>query len=304
MTVEVLRKRSNRILWSYSRRFERRTINAYEGNINVHRIESRFYDAIHPEIFNLTEQKRLLGKIDRVATLLESRHLNDLPVLDFGCGTGNVTGKLLDKRFKVVAADSSEEMINLVRRKFRPAIKSGQLQTQLLSMDHEVPSGTYSAAILFSVYHHLFDTLAYVRKISRVLPVGGILLIDHEVSDEYWRIRRTKLYHLFTLSSWALNKWDRSLHGVVIPDLDYTLSDVHTSESSRIKWDVELKGIAGLGFELQEMSFYLCRPTRLPNPSYVLLSRVISDSISLLFNRVVSSDEYKVPIAPRNATNA
>jgi ubiquinone/menaquinone biosynthesis C-methylase UbiE len=44
---------------------------------------------------------------------------NSKIALDFGCGSGNVTSKLLELGWKVVAVDSSEAMLQTLRKKFQ-----------------------------------------------------------------------------------------------------------------------------------------------------------------------------------------
>ena len=162
--------------------------------------------------------------------LLRRRNLTSLPVLDFGCGTGNVTSKLIERNVKVLAADTSKEMLEIVRSKFKKSIEGGQLQTMLLTRERPVPEGNFGAVILSNVYHHLYNTSDYIERFSRILPEGGLLLIDHEVSDEYWRLRRHRLYLLYLSTSGLINKLDRNLHGSGLGSrrIDYTIADIHS----------------------------------------------------------------------------
>ena len=76
-------------------------------NIEYHRTEAHFYNATHPEIYNLAEQKRLSRQIHKlVAELAPS-----LPVLDLGSGTGNIAEKVQRRGVQVIACDISTDML-------------------------------------------------------------------------------------------------------------------------------------------------------------------------------------------------
>ncbi|MCL4519588.1 MAG: class I SAM-dependent methyltransferase [Thaumarchaeota archaeon] len=254
----------------------------FEENVRVHKQEAPFYDSIHFEIFNKTEQSRIQKQIETIRKILFERELFGFPILDFGCGTGNVTGKLLENGFTVTAVDSSEEMIKMLRRKFRRAIENGSLTTLVLSQNNAVPKGKFGAIILFSVYHHLFDTLYYVNEFAKILANRGLLLIEHELSDQYWHLRNQRLYRLYSSTSLVVNKLDLKLHGMSFPRINYRMSDIHAYKEDRIQWAEEIKSFRDLGFKIEDVKFYLLRRTRLPNPLYYFLNPIKSDNVSIL----------------------
>ena len=64
----------------------------HQANITVHHLEAQYYELLHPEVYSKQEQKRIttaMQKVDKLVT--ENRKV----ALDFGAGTGNLTGMLL-----------------------------------------------------------------------------------------------------------------------------------------------------------------------------------------------------------------
>ncbi len=100
-------------------------------NLKVHKIEAPYYEQLHHEIFNRIEQARLKRSL--------ARHLEEprgLRVLDYGCGTGNLTRALVHIGAIVTAADISPEMIALTQANLSKEIQAGLVQTLILGADH------------------------------------------------------------------------------------------------------------------------------------------------------------------------
>ncbi|NCY21985.1 class I SAM-dependent methyltransferase [bacterium] len=141
------------------------------------------YDARHIEIFNPTEQRRLAGELNRA---LAHRRTTNPRILDFGCGTGNLTEKLLGPSRQVWAVDVSGGMCDLVKRRFAHAFKDGELKTETLTGEFPLPfpDNHFSFIATYSVLHHVPDYEMAVRELVRVLDHGGVLYIDHEASAD------------------------------------------------------------------------------------------------------------------------
>jgi SAM-dependent methyltransferase len=94
----------------------------WHANIDVHEAEALAYDQVHLEIFDGIEQQRLVWNLKYAKELVRSR--SDV-AFDFGCGTGNVTSKLLMMGWKVVAGDVSENRLKALPRKLSLTICGG-----------------------------------------------------------------------------------------------------------------------------------------------------------------------------------
>jgi ubiquinone/menaquinone biosynthesis C-methylase UbiE len=152
-------------------------------NVRAYRKMSRKYDASHGEIFNPVEQVRLRGALERAVADVGSGGASPLRALDVGSGTGNVTRHLVELGLEVTAADVSPELLRVVADRL-PGVETRQLDgLGLGGIDDE----SFDVVTAYSVLHHVPDYLGMVDEIVRVLRPGGIVYLDHEASDEFWR---------------------------------------------------------------------------------------------------------------------
>ena len=155
-----------------------------DRNIAIHDRVARKYDALHGEIFNDIEQNRLAASLARARDLVRSGN-PALKAFDFGCGSGNVTRHLLDLGLDVTAADVSQGFLDLVRARY----PSERLSTLLMNGRDlsNVGDESHDLIVTYSVLHHIPDYLAAVGELARICKRGGVIMIDHEPTEEYWR---------------------------------------------------------------------------------------------------------------------
>ena len=134
------------------------------------------WDRLRTELFgNQFASLSLLGLLDESWT-----------VGDLGCGTGQVSSMLAPFVEKVIAVDSSMEMLDAARDRLQSCdnvdIRQGTLE-QL-----PIEDASLDVAALMLVLHHLPDPLAALCEAERVLrPRGKLLVVDmyaHE-REEY-----------------------------------------------------------------------------------------------------------------------
>lgn len=154
-----------------------------QNNINIHNRIARKYESIHGEIFNPAEQARLHSALSRALDFVDTPH-RPLTALDVGCGSGNLTGHLLDLGTTVIAADVSQGFLDLVQNRYSgKAIRTLQLNGRDLS---NVPSYSCDVVAAYSVLHHIPDYLSAVTEMARVCSPGGVVFLDHEPNEQYW----------------------------------------------------------------------------------------------------------------------
>jgi SAM-dependent methyltransferase len=155
------------------------------ANIRGYRRTARRYERLHGEIFNRHEQTRLHEALRRMLDeIAASAGADAVRVLDFGCGSGNVTQHLLELGAHVLAADVSPEFLDLVRDRFaRRPVDTFELNGRDLA---GVADASVDAAVSYSVLHHIPDYLHAVAELCRVVRPGGTLLIDHEAAPREW----------------------------------------------------------------------------------------------------------------------
>jgi SAM-dependent methyltransferase len=153
-------------------------------NIRAHDRVARKYQRLHGEIYNDIEQGRLRQSL---AAALKQLATGNRPVtaLDFGCGAGNLTAHLSTLGCDVIASDVSRGFLDLVgSRSYRTRVQPFHLNGRDLQ---GIADGSVDMVATYSVLHHLPDYLGIIGEFLRVLRKGGVLYLDHEQSEQFWR---------------------------------------------------------------------------------------------------------------------
>lgn len=208
------------------------------SNIKVHDRISRRYDAKHGDIFNDLEQQRLHAALGHAFELIRPNS-GSCTALDFGCGSGNLTRHLLGYGINVVAADVSERFLALVKACFPDA----GLSTHLLNGAdlRELNSNNFDLVATYSVLHHVPDYLRAVKEMARVCKSGGLIYLDHEPCEGYWR--RDPVYDEFKSAASRFDwrkylDWDNYV-GKVRRWFDPRYSnegDIHVWPDDHVEW--------------------------------------------------------------------
>lgn len=130
------------------------------------------YDAHRPEWPD--ETARWLTGRDAGGPLADR---GPLRVLDLGAGTGKLTRTLLDQGHDVVAVDSSEGMLDVLRQAM-PAVTVHAAPAERLPL----PDASFDAVTVAQAWHW-FDAPAVAAECARVLRPGGVLGIAWHTKD-------------------------------------------------------------------------------------------------------------------------
>jgi len=139
---------------------------------------------------NFTEAVRTL---DRLTSLRERLGLKaGQSLLEVGCGTGLITGWLVENVFpgQVVAADFSREMLIQAQKRKLPA--------ELWLMDiceKSIPERLFDVVFCFNSFPHFRDKVLALQNISRLLAPDGRLLILHLDGSTQLNQFHTRLAH-------------------------------------------------------------------------------------------------------------
>lgn len=250
-----------------------------EGNVELHRKEVKFYDCIHDEIWNRHEQKRLLNTLKFAVSQISE---NNFKAVDFGAGTGNITEKLLDLGFEVVAIDISKEMCEVLKAKNRRALREGNLQVLNLNIDEKQVLGCFDLVACYSVLHHLPDYIRTMRELLHLVKEGGVFYVDHEPAprvkpkDAYNILARavTFFYHVINRLLNALY-----LHGIDAgPKLDYTKADIHNAlDYRRIRQVLKREG-----FKIIKLAVYYTQETWFNTPLNFLHKAIVGTNETMI----------------------
>lgn len=206
----------------------------HEANVELHRIEAKYYNLIHCEIYNKNEQKRINSTLKRIDKLIED---NQKKALDLGAGTGNLTGKLLHMGYEVTAIDISVEMCVILKKKYKDYLEDKKLRIINSKLeDASFNKGEFDLITCYSVLHHLPDYVDVIQKLSFLLKKGGVMYLDHEQSPFFWDEfqKYAILKHMYYGSNSLLNALYFRIRGINIPSFDYTLSDYWTKKEHHL----------------------------------------------------------------------
>ena len=210
-----------------------------QANIELHQKEARFYDQIHPEIFNKSEQNLIKNILSQALGQIKKDKIN---FLDLGAGTGNITLKLLDneKVASVVAVDLSKEMLDELDKKVsaNPKLKIANKPADIFLMDDDEK---YDLIVISSVLHHLPDYFKTIATVLEKLDEGGVFIIFHEPTGE-----KSKLISILEWldSRIFVNLFLKPDIKKVAKSLDHTYSDYHVYHKfdlARVKKNLEAR---------------------------------------------------------------
>lgn len=146
-----------------------------------------------------------------------------LNILELGCGSGNVTEKLLEKGYEVVGIDYSEEMLELAEEKTEEFGNNIiYIQQDLREIDFEV----YEIDTVISA-NDTFNYITDIKDVEHILSYlyprikkGGQLVFD--ISSEY------KLEHVL----------GNNTYGESFDDMVYLWENFYDSEQKLVNMDI------------------------------------------------------------------
>ncbi|MCW3983429.1 MAG: class I SAM-dependent methyltransferase [Candidatus Bathyarchaeota archaeon] len=239
----------------------------HKANIEVHRSEAKYYEAIHPEVYSKKEQKRLTAQLNAIDKMVTH---NQKKALDVGAGTGNLTGKLLAMGYHVTATDISPEMCAILKKKY-----AAFMPDKLVVINSPIEAltfqeGEFDLITSYSVLHHLPDYEAALVALCGYLKKGGVIYIDHEASPYYWATEKGMLASIIKGFTFHSNPMLNSLYfgivGLRIPMIDYTLSDYWFKKEHALNHTVIAEVFRRQRFEHYQRTDHYLTGTWLPNP--------------------------------------
>jgi len=153
------------------------------------------WDRLREELFGATSHLRAM------AALLE----HDLVVGDLGCGTGQVSQWLAPFSERIIAVDSSREMLRAARERL-----SGQRHIELRQGPLEklpISNGELDVALLMLVLHHLPEPKRALAEAARTLRSGGRVLILDMLPHEREEYRQTMGHVWMGISEKQMTQW-------------------------------------------------------------------------------------------------
>jgi len=144
----------------------------------------RLYDDLAERFERHAETAVWNAQYDRPAVLELLGDVDQLRVLDAGCGPGIYAEQLVARGARVVAIDGSERMLDLSRRRLgnRAVVRQHDLNQPLHFLDDASVDRVVSAL----VWHYLDDRLGALREFHRVLVPDGAVVISSDHPTDVW----------------------------------------------------------------------------------------------------------------------
>jgi ubiquinone/menaquinone biosynthesis C-methylase UbiE len=278
-------------------------------NKRVHDVGVSSYEREHTEIFNPTEQARIARVLGEAISLI-SPMMTDPVVLDFGAGTGNLTGHLLGVNARVVAADVSRRSLAALRATYAGAqrLEAVEVNGMDLSMFRD---DVLDMVATYSVLHHVPDYLGVVREFVRVVKPGGIIYIDHECAPVVWK--GSAAYETYRMECqtaygrsffqqlrrdarnvWSCRAWQRFLNRML-----FGLSaegDIHVTQEDHIEWDRIETILRDRCDVVMQEDYLVCREVNPGAPLYRKYEHLCADMRMVIW-RKRNRDAIEGPLA-------
>ena len=97
--------------------------------------------------------------------------------LDFGAGPGYFTLPLASKTQKVIAADISEQMLEICKKRARESNLTNIDFVKIVNSEILLPSHSVDKILLSNVVHELDDPQADLKEIKRLLKASGAVFV-------------------------------------------------------------------------------------------------------------------------------
>ena len=257
-------------------------VRIHEANVEVHRFEAEHYELLHPEVYGKQEQQRIDSILKMADHLVED---NQKRALDFGAGTGNLTGRLLSMNYTVTATDISTEMCAILKKKYKAHLKTKKLVVINSPIeDVNFDKAEFDLITCYSVLHHLPDYVGAIQWLSVFLKKGGVMYLDHEASPFYWKseqqIFADLIKGMYMHSNPLLNTLYLQVMGITVPSIDYTVSDYwHKKEHPLDHKEIECL-FEKVHFDFFKRIDYHLNGSWVLNPLFYLYRRICKPEMS------------------------
>ena len=230
------------------------------ANIEVHRTEAPYYDALHLEETNWWERRRRLATFRGIRDRLRADGL-PLTALDVGCGTGKVSINLVSLGFDVTSTDLSIDMLGVFRKRLESldlAQPPRLVCADMFQFLSDCPD-RFALVVFCGTLHHVTDVGRAITLAAARLQPGGLFLTTHEPLKQPIRSRWRYAVHR------AIARLDESLYRrylrrfpAEVRGLDYSVSDFQRGHGGIAPDDV-IAVLKAADMEVVELSKYCSR---------------------------------------------
>ena len=133
----------------------------FEGKIDLQDQEPKNF--IDEKYSSIARADKILDKVRRY------KNLGNL--LDIGCGLGFLLDRAIEKNWKTIGIDISDYAIKECKKR-RLSVKKGSIE------EVNLPNNYFDVIIATDVLEHIFDPIIFIKKVHKLLKIGGVLVIE------------------------------------------------------------------------------------------------------------------------------
>jgi len=122
----------------------------------------------------LTRSVMLFSGLARQRRDISDMHLDELPagqLLDIGCGDGRFLHRMKDRGWSVTGLDFDQQAARAAKEKYDIEVKVCRLK------EMGCPDNSFDAVTMHHVIEHVFDPVATLREVCRILKPGGMVVV-------------------------------------------------------------------------------------------------------------------------------
>jgi SAM-dependent methyltransferase len=181
--------------------------------------------------------------------------------------------------------DISPEMCRFLLVNNKDYAIAGKLTVLNVNVDVTNVNGQYDLVTGYSVLHHLPDCIKTLKILSRLTKKGGVLYLDHEVPPKSRAGTMAETRHIvaraivrsYHFINSLLEDCYLRLHGIRVPNIDYSKSDVGLSA----KWGSIVNILKEEGFSVKLTEYYACH-SRFQTPLDILHRLIVKSNTIML----------------------
>lgn len=206
-----------------------------QHNLLLHDNTAAQYDQIHYYLRNRYEQNHLWRDLRLIHQRLERAVDGPVQYLDLGCGTGNLTLKLLALGGRVIGVDLSPRMVEVLTQKVATTGHAAHFRGLVGSADDlaalEKAHGCLAdvqAVCVSSVLHHLFRWETPFDQLIELCPALRAVYVTHEPCSRASLTPPNALQRLYNRGLRGFDRlWSRTIRRPQESHPDDPIADYH-----------------------------------------------------------------------------